>query len=375
LLSVEDTGGNIGTDTVVITVNPAPDTERPVADAGPDQLVMAGTLVTFNGSASTDNVGITNYTWTFDDGGAQTLYGMFPTYTFNNAGFFEVTLIVRDAALNSDSDTVVITVDPPPDTQNPTADAGPDRIIFAGETIIIDGSASDDNEGIVNFTWSFDDNGMKYRYSEMWSYQFSNVGTIMITLRVEDAAGNNDTDFVNITVNAVPADTERPVADAGPDQSVPAGTLVAFDGSGSSDNIGVTNHTWTFDDGGTQTLYDSSPTYTFNNPGMFVVTLTVRDAVGNNDSDVVVITVNPPPDTQAPVADAGADQSIFAGETIVLDGTGSTDNVGIVNYTWSFDDGGMKYRYTAMFAYQFRNAGTFTINHPRDQGRGRSHGY
>lgn len=87
-----------------------PDTEPPVAKAPAPQTVAAGTVVTLDGSGSSDNVGITNYTWTFDDHGMKTLYGKIVNYKFNNVGNFEVTLTVKDAAGNSDSDTTWVNV-------------------------------------------------------------------------------------------------------------------------------------------------------------------------------------------------------------------------------------------------------------------------
>jgi len=109
---------------VTIVVQPPLDVINPVADAGPDQIVFEGTTVTFDGSASSDNVGITDYTWTFIDVTTKTLHGEKPTYTFNTPGVYTVTLKVTDAAGNWDTDTVVITVvitatiDIDPDTLN-----------------------------------------------------------------------------------------------------------------------------------------------------------------------------------------------------------------------------------------------------------------
>lgn len=83
-----------------------------------------------------------------------------------------------------------------------------------------------------------------------------------------------------------------PVADAGPNQTVVTGTTVRFDGSGSSDDIGVVNYTWTFIyDDEQQTLYGASSEFQFYTVGTYVVELNVSDSSGNHDIDQVTITV------------------------------------------------------------------------------------
>jgi hypothetical protein len=88
------------------------DTQDPVADAGIDQSLDQGALVTFDGSGSSDNDPLfgtsVNYTWTFSDLGAQTMYEVAPTYTFVRGGDFIVTLTVTDRAGNTGTDTVTI---------------------------------------------------------------------------------------------------------------------------------------------------------------------------------------------------------------------------------------------------------------------------
>ncbi len=86
------------------------DTAAPVASAGPDQSVVQGTTVTFDGSASTDNDAVANCTWTFSDAGTQTLAGAAPTYTFSRAGTFVVMLTVKDPSGNTATDTMTVTV-------------------------------------------------------------------------------------------------------------------------------------------------------------------------------------------------------------------------------------------------------------------------
>ncbi|UCE15713.1 MAG: right-handed parallel beta-helix repeat-containing protein [Candidatus Bathyarchaeota archaeon] len=91
------------------------DETKPVADAGPDQLVVNGTTVTFDGSGSTDNLGIvnygiTNYTWTFTDNITKVLTGINPNYTFYNSGNFNVTLNVSDYSGNWDTNQMWVNV-------------------------------------------------------------------------------------------------------------------------------------------------------------------------------------------------------------------------------------------------------------------------
>jgi parallel beta-helix repeat protein len=86
-------------------------------------------------------------------------------------------------------------------------------------------------------------------------------------------------------------DTTPPVADAGPDQTVDEGTLVYFNGAGSSDNVEITSYVWAFIDGTLKTLAGKNLAYTFYVPGIYLVTLNVTDAAGNWDTDTLTITV------------------------------------------------------------------------------------
>ncbi len=96
-------------------------------------------------------------------------------------------------------------------------------------------------------------------------------------------------------VNAA-VDQSPPVADAGEDLRVIGPAMVQLDGTGSSDDIGIENHSWEFVQGeGTVQLEGPEPTYFFEDHGEVVITLTVTDEVGRTDTDEVVITVVTPP--------------------------------------------------------------------------------
>ncbi|MBN1539176.1 MAG: PKD domain-containing protein [Candidatus Thermoplasmatota archaeon] len=323
-LKVTDASGNQGVDIMQVAIL---DQIPPVADAGSDQVVDEGTYVTFDGSGSSDNVGIVGYKWTFTDGGPVSLEGIAPGHDFNNPGSFIVTLKVTDASDNSDTDTMTVTVN---DITSPVADAGEDVIVEEGAVVIFNGSESHDNVGIANWTWTFFDGENITLYDVQPLYRFNTTGLYIVTLNVTDEAGYWNTDTMNVTV----VDITPPIADAGPDQVVDQGTLVIFNGSGSSDNVGITNWTWTFTDGGKITLQGSGPSYLFEHPGVFIVTLNVTDVAGNWQIDTMTVTVR---DITPPVANAGEDRTVPAGTTVSFDGSLSIDNVGITSYIWTLD--------------------------------------
>ncbi|MDI6917650.1 MAG: caspase family protein, partial [Thermoplasmatales archaeon] len=141
----------------------------------------------------------------------------------------------------------------------------------------------------------------------------------------------------NMEITVYLEDIMPPDADAGNDQEIDINVIIYFDGSNSTDNSGIIeNYTWTFADNDVEvTLYGISPNYTFHNPGVFVVMLNVTDGSGNRDTDTVNIRVK---DRMPPNANAGNDQEIDINVIIYFDGSNSTDNVGVVNYTWTFFD-------------------------------------
>ncbi|MFW6375871.1 MAG: PKD domain-containing protein, partial [Thermoplasmatota archaeon] len=157
------------------------------------------------------------------------------------------------------------------DTEAPVADAGDNISVVIDEKFTLDGSNSTDDTGIVNYTWTIE--GAEY-YGEVVDYTFTEPGVYTVELNVTDDAGNYDTDTVEVTVN----DVTDPTADAGEDETVDEDTVVTFDGSESSDNVGIVNYTWTIE--GTE-FYGKVVEHTFAEPGVYTVELNVTDDAGN----------------------------------------------------------------------------------------------
>lgn len=151
--------------------------------------------------------------------------------------------------------------------------------------------------------------------------------------------------FTGASGEATEPANQPPIADAGQDQIVSdtdgvAGETVTLNGSGSSDPDGtIVSYSWTEDGGVIAT--GATPTVEMDN-GTHTITLTVTDDNGAIASDQVVITVEAPTAAnQLPVADAGSDQMVsdsdgLPGESVTLDGSGSSDPDGtIVSYAWT----------------------------------------
>ena len=115
--TVDDVNGGTDTATVTVTVNAVND--APIADAGPDQTVIAGDAVALDGSGSDDLDGdALTYAWSFVSMPAESGATLSdpslvnPTFVADVSGTYELQLIVNDGTAGSDPDTVTITANP-----------------------------------------------------------------------------------------------------------------------------------------------------------------------------------------------------------------------------------------------------------------------
>jgi hypothetical protein len=353
--------------TVIITLT---DIEKPIADAGFNQTVNEDTIVYLDGSGSTDNVGIVNYTWSFYDGGLLVnLFGINASYIFAQPGTYTITLNVSDASGNWDTDTCLINVN---DVTVPVANTGPDQSVDEDDMIQFDGNGSTDNVGIVWYNWTFSDGNYQYGTDATSNHTYTNAGNYIVTLNVSDAAGNWATDTCLVFVNNV-----APIANAGSDITANEGEIITFDGSFSNDTASdQTNLTfvWYFGDGNSET--GKVVTHAYADNDVYTATLVVTDDNGYVDSDTCNVTVNNVAPVIMPVGnqtvqqgilfmlkinatDVPADTLTFSDNTTLFDINPVT---GIIQFTPTDSDIGMYFvRITVMDDDSGSNSTTFKL--------------
>ena len=132
---------------------------------------------------------------------------------------------------------------------------------------------------------------------------------------------------------------QLPVADAGMDQSVDAGTVVTLSGTANDSDGTIASYAWTQTGGTVVALSgDDSDTATFTAPNVsetLTFRLTVTDNQGATASDEVSVTVQVPIGNQPPTVGAVPDQTVDMGSVVMLMGSGSDSDGDIASYQWT----------------------------------------
>ena len=329
--------------------------QAPVANAGPDQNVNVGDTVTLDGSGSSDADGdALTYSWTLTTpaGSGAALSdptAVSPTFVPDVEGTYTATLIVNDGMVDSAPDSATITAQLVVVNTPPVANAGMDQTVTVGDTVTLDGSGSTDADGDpLTYSWMLAaPAGSTAVLSDPTAVAPTFVadveGMYTATLIVNDGMDDSAPDSATITAQIVVVNTP-PVANAGADQTVNVGDTVTLDGSGSTDADGdPLTYSWTLTTvpaGSGATLTGNAtvnPTFVADVAGDYVAQLIVNDGMDDSAPDTVMITASAvPPVNTPPVANAGLDQTVTVGDTVALDGSGSSDADGDpLTYSWT----------------------------------------
>ena len=353
-LKVTDSVSNTAEDSLIVTVTDSSENAFPVADAGTDQIVLTGTVVTLNGMKSSDaNGDRLTYSWTFEQlpsGSGATLTNeneVSPTFIPDMSGDYYLNLVVSDGQVRSRVNTVKITASTEDNNAAPVANAGMTQTVSVGKVVSLDGSKSSDanTADTLTYSWSFTStpDGTIPPLSSATvatpTFLATTVGAYVLNLLVSDGMANSTVAVV--TINVVP--NLAPVAYAGFNRNVVTGAIVQLDGTNSSDANGDTlTYRWSIagpvgSSTALSSLTNAKPTFTADLTGIYTINLVVNDGTVDSEAVVVVITATATA-TTIPYASAGTTtRTVTTGAVVALDGSLSSavDGRPLTSYTWT----------------------------------------
>ncbi len=338
----------------------------PKAVASVNQHYGPGPLtVQFTGSGSTDpeNLPLT-YLWNFGDG-SPTSSSANPSHTFNaSAGVptkYTVTLTVTDNAAQTDSTSLLISVNNTPPSVAITSPVNGAKYPMTGDTLYNLTAAVSDAEfsdGQLQYAWQTILRHNNHEHDEPIDSNHTTTTVISpvgcdgnlyfyrIVLTVTDPAGLSASDEVRLYPDC-PNQPPFAYFTASPASGY-APLLVSFDGRASEDPDGdALTHSWNFGDGSTGS--GETPSHTYDNVGNYTVTLTVTDTGGLSHFTTRTISVTPAPEEIPPPwqhQDVGSvglvGGTTYAGGTFTVQGGGAdiwnnADAFHYVHQSWTGD--------------------------------------
>ena len=151
--------GKVDSAVATVTVNASQANVAPVANAGAFQNVVAGQLVSLDGTASSDaNRDLLTYKWVLiskpvgSNAGLSSTTSSRPTFTADLIGTYVLSLQVNDGKLNSELSYVSITATVA--NSVPVANAGTAQAVTVGATVTLNGLGSSDANGdVLLYKW------------------------------------------------------------------------------------------------------------------------------------------------------------------------------------------------------------------------------
>lgn len=370
-LTVTDSAGQRDTTSRMITVSGG---REPTAhlECTPSVLV-AGETVSCDASGSSDDGSIATYEWRFsetrDDGttSTRTIHrgsGVSEDFTYDSPGVYAVHLTVVDDEGNTDTTQRAITVEPAGAAPEAALQCSPTDAAV-GQPVDCVAAGSRDDDFLTNYTWHFGDGTTAT--GDFQTHTYDRPGAYRVSLTVTDISGLTDT--TTQVVSVAPTREPNAVMSCSP-TTTQVGDRVACTATTSNDDAEIVSYNWAFGDGARG--QGSSAEHTYDETGVYPITLTVVDEDGHTDTtrrDVTVtddpipvadFTYRPKPPSPETTLQLNASASFDRQSSIVryewdLNGDGSVDATG-PQTTHSFDAGPQVVTLTVIDAEGYRSS-------------------
>ena len=252
-------------------INVYVDTSAPEATVFNESTTYARSRTIFINATDSPGVGLANEPYSFDGG---TTWQSSNTYTYTTTTT-RPTVIVKDKLNNRFTKVIDVFVDVDAPAVAVTGDS---TTYQRSKTITI--SASDDNSGLHNRAYSFD-NGVTWQDTPSFTY---NQTTVRQTIQVRDQLENITTKQIDVYVDATP-----PTMTVSGESTIWASHRTITINEGYDANAGLhPTAPYSFDDGES---WQASPSYDYTTTTQ-TATVCIRDALGNKFSKEVNVYVD-----------------------------------------------------------------------------------
>lgn len=317
-LSVTDNEGATAFDEVFLFVLSESTNESPVANAGPDRLVVLPlSSVTINGSGTDNDGQVVTFEWSQLSGDPLTLTNTnLSKLTVSDliVGQFTFQLKVIDDGGVEDIDEMVLTVSEEEVNQPPVANAGSDKtLVLPTNSIVIEGSGFDPEGSIASYLWTKSSGGnavLTNASNAKLTVSNLELGTYRFRLKVTDSEGLSSTD--QMVLNVLPENTNQvPTVNAGPDKNIKLPqNQSTINGTASDSDGSISAVSWIKLSGGSAILNNQNTLnleLTDLEVGQYIFELTATDDDEATATDFMSLTVLSEDANSPPTVNAGSD--------------------------------------------------------------------
>ncbi len=299
------------------------------------QIGCAGAPLNFlDQSIGVANDALAGWLWEFGDDSTSTLRN--PSHVYSQAGVYEVRLTVTSTTGCTSTFTDTLEVYP-----ELIAAIGVQNLCFGETTQFTDASP-----GFSNIKWDWDLGNGNFTTQENPTINYTQIGTFLVRLTVNNALGCQSTVFDTISI------VQPPTADFTYNVACEDFNFRLNDASTQAGNDPIVKWRWEFNDGGLPSNAPN-PVRTYDTTGTFPVTLAIESANGCPASITKQVTIAP-----APVASFTFTPDYGAAPLLV---TYTNTSVGATSYQWFFGGGGYSQDENPQHTFQYNEVFTTTM--------------
>ena len=285
---------------------------KPIPNSDFDVLQLDSCILPASYSLVNNSTGAVLNSWNLGNG-ATTNNPNFNSYSYNNSGSYDISLVVMNSYGCLDTSINTVNILPIPQV---------DFSYFKQDTCVLPSNYLFTNlsSGGDFFTWTFDSLGNDIQ-KDSTSFIFNNNGTYQVSIVGENISGCKDSTAKVVTVNS------KPVAIFTLDTTIGCEPFSAiFTNNSQNSNY----YNWDFNDGSTGSFLNG--THLFQNFGNYSIKLVVEDVNGCKDSISTTININPTPISNYTFTST---DPCYLPIDVVFTNTSTGGN----NYQWDFGNG------------------------------------